>query len=182
MNGKTRLSEALAIHPSVLEYIISLNPHDFERLRNPLLRKVMPPRITLGRVAAIAGVSEAEMIAKIHELAGLPTDNHHAEMQSETALPQSSKEPPEWMNGVDLTQIKWVDLTPIDEVLADPMPPINIAVNTSKPGDVVGIIHRWEPQPLYDIWQSRGFEFFAQQVEPEQWHIFVYRPKEQSAR
>ncbi len=176
MNPKTRLSEALAAHPSILEYIISLNPHDFERLRNPILRKVMPPRITVGRVAAIAGVPAPEVLAKIHELAGLPA--YDGDNEIDLSLPQSSAEQPEWMNGVDLTQIKWVDLAPIDEALGDPMPPINIAVNTSKPGDVIGIIHKWEPQPLYDIWESRGLDFWAQQIEPDVWHIFVHRPKE----
>ena len=42
----TRLKEALDLDPRVAEYVISLNPHDFERLRNPLMRRLMAPRIT----------------------------------------------------------------------------------------------------------------------------------------
>jgi hypothetical protein len=175
MNGDTRLSVALKANAAVLEYIISLNPHDFARLRNPLLNKVMPPRITLRRVAAMAGIPEGALVARVNDLAGLPNETP-AESDGNKQLPQSADKPPEWMSGVDQAAIKWVDVTPIDEELGDPMPPINIAVNASKPGEIVGIQHKWEPQPLYDIWQSRGFEFWAQKIEPELWHIFVYRP------
>jgi hypothetical protein len=175
LTGDTRLSEALDADDSVLEYIISLNPHDFNRLRTPLLRKVMPPRITLRRVAAIAGVAENELLQRVNELAGRPFQPGADAAPEE--VPFSSKEPPAWMQGVDLTSINWVNCLPIDAEFGDPMPPINVAVNTSKPGEVVGIKHKWEPQPLFDIWQMRGFEFWTQKQEDDLWHIFVYRPK-----
>ncbi len=175
MNGETRLSEALKASPKVLDYIISLNPHDFQRLRNPLMNRVMPPRITLGRIATMVGISESELLAKIHELAGLPQEES-VESKPHT-LPASSTTAPDWLNGIDIEKIKWVDVTPLDEVLGDPMPSINIAVNTSKAGDVIGIKHKWEPQPLYDIWSSRGLQFWSKQIEHDLWHVFVYKPK-----
>ncbi len=176
LTGDTRLSDALASAPAVLEYIVSLNPHDFERLRTPLLRKVMPPRITLRRVAAIAGISEIELLSKISELSGVPF--RASVDDSSKAVPISPSEPPSWMKDVDMEKIVWVDVTPIDSEFGDPMPPINVAVNGSKPGDVVGIKHKWEPQPLFDIWQMRGFEFWTHQEGPDLWHIFVYRPSD----
>lgn len=177
LTGDTRLSDALAADPSVLDYIVSLNPHDFERLRTPLLRKVMPPRITLRRVAAIAGISECELVSKISELSGVPF-RAPAENEPLKAVPVSASEQPAWMKDLDLEKILWVDVTPIDSEFGDPMPPINIAVNGSKPGDVVGIKHKWEPQPLFDIWQMRGFQFWTHQEGPDLWHIFVYRPSD----
>ncbi|MBE2223127.1 MAG: hypothetical protein IAF02_16415 [Anaerolineae bacterium] len=46
LTPQSKLSKALTLHADVLPYIISLNPHDFERLNNPLMRQLMPPRIT----------------------------------------------------------------------------------------------------------------------------------------
>jgi len=176
LNGDTKLSEALKASPDILEYVISLNPHDFERLRNPLLNKVMPTRISLRRLATMVGMSESEFVAKINALAGL--ENYpEAPATKVASLPLSPKERPDWLNGVDLNQITWVDVTPIDAVLGDPMPPINIAVNTSQPGDVIGIKHMWEPQPLYDIWHARKLMFWSQQISPDLWHVFVFKPK-----
>ena len=51
INANTRLNKALDLHPQVLDYIVSLKPHDFQRLHNPLMRRFMSPRITLGRIA-----------------------------------------------------------------------------------------------------------------------------------
>lgn len=135
LTGDTRLSEALDAHEAVLEYIISLNPHDFNRLRTPLLRKVMPPRITLRRIAAIAGIPERQLLRKVNELAGRPY-NDQPDADDRATLPVSAKEAPAWMTSVKPDEIIWVDCLPIDEEFGDPMPPINIAVNQSKPGDV----------------------------------------------
>ncbi|MBA3858499.1 MAG: hypothetical protein C0507_16450 [Cyanobacteria bacterium PR.3.49] len=176
MNAKTRLSVALAAHPDILEYIISLNPHDFERLRNPLMQKVMPPRITLGRIAAMVGMTETELVSKIHEIAGIEDDSSTDDLEHEE-LPHTPKDKPSWMVNCDIDAIKWVDVTPLDAHLGDPMPPINIAVNTSNPGDIIGIKHMWEPQPLFDIWHARGFEFWTEQINPDLWHVYVFHPK-----
>jgi hypothetical protein len=122
----------------------------------------------------MVGISEFELVGKINELAGLPQEADGTVGMKE--LPKRSQQIPDWLNGIDEQKVKWVDVTPIDAELGDPMPPINIAVNTSQPGEIIGIKHRWEPQPLYDIWQSRGFKFWSKQIEPDLWHIFVYRP------
>ncbi len=175
MNGKTRLSVALEAHPAVLEYIISLNPHDFQRLRNPLMNKIMPPRITLGRVAAMVGMSDQDLVNKIKEIAGI-TDEWTDDSTVLEPLPKSPKQKPDWLKKYDSDTITWVDVTPLDAHLGDPMPPINVAVNTCKPGDVIGVKHMWEPQPLFDIWRARGFEFWTEQIEPDLWHVFVYHP------
>lgn len=175
MNGDTKLAEALKANPAILDYVISLNPHDFERLRNPLMRRVMPVRITLRRLASMVNMPEQELLDKINALAGQPLE---VVDQSRPAPPTSPVQPPPWMGAVDEKQIKWVDVLHGDETLADPMPPINIAVNDLRPGQVIGIKHKWQPQPLFDIWHSRGFEYWTRKMSDDEWHIFVHCPKE----
>lgn len=175
MNGDTKLSVALASNPAVLEYVISLKPHDFERLRNPLMRKVMPVRITLRRIANMAGIPEQEFLDNINRLAGEPLEviDHNR-----APVTVSASQAPSWMEKVDEKNIPWVDVLEGDERLADPMPPINIAVNKLKQGEVVGIKHKWEPQPLFDIWDLRGLDYWTKQISPDEWHIFVHKPHE----
>lgn len=183
MNGLTRLSTVLDASPAALDYIIALNPHDFERLRNPLMRKVMPPRITLQRLAAMLEIPEPKFLEKLSRISGLPlnvTDKAQKAAGADTSpplvVPLSTQERPFWLRYAEPSTIKWVDLGPIDERLEDPMPPINIAVNTSKEGEIVGIKHKWEPQPLFDIWSARGLEFFTEQINEGLWQIYVYKP------
>jgi hypothetical protein len=175
ITGDTRLNKALDAIPAALDYIVSLRPHDFDRLRNPFMRKHMSPRISLRRVAAMAGIPEATLLSN---LAGM-SDPNTATLLEDTPSeepPQSPATSPAWLQGVDQGSLHWVDLLPIDDVLGDPFLAVNVAVRGMNPGDVIGIRHRWEPQPLYDIWQKMGIEWYAHQAAPTEWHIFVYKP------
>jgi uncharacterized protein (DUF2249 family) len=64
----------------------------------------------------------------------------------------------------------------VDDVQGDPFPSISLAVRQLAPGGVLGVRHRWEPQPLYDVWSKMGLEWYAEPVGPHEWHIFVHRP------
>ena len=68
ITGETRLNRVLDSIPGALDYIVSLNPHDFGRLRNPVMRKYMSPRISLRRVAAMARVEEERLIRDLAAL------------------------------------------------------------------------------------------------------------------
>lgn len=172
MNSDTRLSKALNSHPDMLEMIISLNPHDFSRLRNERMRKFMSPRISLRRVAAMAKIPEAELVAKVNKLIG-EEDNTAAVEKAAPVLPQ---QPPVWMQDVQEESIRWVDVTPQDDSFDDPLAPIMAGWKALKAGETLGIKHRWEPQPLYDVWEKVGLRYWAREVAPDLWHIFVHRP------
>jgi len=167
---ETRLNVALDLAPSVVDYIVSLNPHDFERLRKPLMRRLMAPRITLGRVAKMVRVPIDEMLRKIGELTGART----AVAQGWSLLPESPSKRPDWIPGAPIRE---VDLLPIDETLdADPLIPVMAAVKALKTGEVLRFRHKWEPQPFYDLWiRMGGLEWFSEQADHDAWWIWVRR-------
>ena len=180
VNASSKLSEALKLHPDVLAYIVSLNPHDFQRLHNPLMRKLMPPRITLARIATMTDTPIVTLLERIHEVAESPlTDEDRMALTSEleagqaVPLPISPASPPEWTRqGVTAV----VDLLESDERLdSDPMPPISRTLKKVAPEEVVLVKHKWEPQPLYDIWSTRGIEYFAAQQSADEWWIYLRR-------
>lgn len=171
MNGDTRLSKALDAHPEMLEMIVGLKPHDFSRLRNPQMRRFMAPRITLRRVAAMAGISEADLLARINHLTG----EEREEPPEITPLPPRQR--PSWAEGLQTDTMPWVDVTPQDDALTDPLPPIMAGWKALRPGETLGIKHRWEPQPLYDVWEKLGLDYWSEQVAPDLWQIFVHRPQ-----
>ena len=179
LNGQTRLKQALDAIPGALDYTVSLNPRDFKRLFNPFMRKYMSPRISLERVAAMAGTPLSEMLAELHRLAGEPPAVLAEDESTRTTgspLPQSPATPPGWMKLAEHPDFHWINLLPLDETLGDPLPPIIVAIKNMPPGGAIGIKHRWEPQPLYDIWRKMQLEWYACQFGPEEWHIFIYKP------
>lgn len=173
IGAQTRLSKALELHPDVLEYIVSLDPHDFERLRQPLMRRLMSPRITLARVAAIAGVGQHELLERIAALSGASLEVS----QEASKLPASPRTPPPWLPTAEPDEAHTVNLLPMDARLdADPMIPVAKAIKSLKSGEVLLIRHRWEPQPFYDVWNAmRDLEWFSQTHEQDGWHIWVRR-------
>ncbi len=173
LSGETRLSKALEAIPGALEYIVALNPHDFTRLQNAWMRKYMSPRISLRRVAAMANIPENQLL---QGLAALSDEAEYSECEVRSALPQSPTAPPDWMENIEPEKLHQVDVLPIDDVLGDPFIPISVAFKRMQPGAVILLRHRWEPQPLYDIWQKVGLEWFARRVAEDEWHIFIHKP------
>ena len=180
VEASSKLSEALKLHPDVLEYIVSLNPHDFQRLCNPLMRKLMPPRITLARIAQMTDTPIVTLLERIHEVAQSSlTDEDRLELLTlladgqDTRLPANAETMPEWARQ-DVVAV--VDLLASDARLdADPMPPIFRTLKKVEPGDVVLVKHQWEPQPLYDIWSKQGIEYFSAQQSLDEWWIYLRR-------
>jgi Domain of unknown function (DUF1858)/Uncharacterized conserved protein (DUF2249) len=169
ISATTKLSKALELHPDVLEYIISLDPHDFDRLRNPVMRKLMSPRISLGRIATMTGMNVNALLEQIAILSGAKVEPSTDEILNTP----SSSERPAWVTDTTRT----VNLLPMDELLTeDPMPPVMLEVKKLKPGEVLLIRHKWEPQPFYDIWAKMpGLEWFAESVSADEWQIWVRR-------
>jgi len=173
LTPNTKLSVALNLHPDVLDYIISLSPHEFERLRNPLMYKLMPPRITLGRVAVMTNTPIEQLLDKLHDITGVAVVSHVDEDAPLSAdeLPLNEADKPEWATQ-DI--VKVVDLLESDERLdADPMPPIHRALHRVKTGNVILVKHKWEPQPLYDIWKRTGVLHYAEQQSDDEWWIYL---------
>jgi hypothetical protein len=170
---QTRLNRVLDLHPDVVAYIVALNPGDFARLRQPLMRRLMAPRITLSRVAAMGHVPVAELLDHIAALTGAVV----AEEVVEPVLPQSPGELPSWVTAADPRTTQTVNLLPLDATLTtDPLLPVITAIKALAPGDVLLIKHQWEPQPLYDIWTKMGhLAWFSAEISPTEWWIWVRR-------
>lgn len=180
LSGKTRLSQALTNIPDALEYIVSLNPHDFTRLHNPFMRKYMSPRISLQRVAAMAEIPIEQLLQGLAALEPKSEiDKITVEVDSpEVVVPlsQTPQNKPGWMRGIRAADLHRVDVLPIDDILGDPFPPISLGFKWMQPGEVILLLHRWEPQPLYDIWQKMKLEWFTKQISAHEWHIYIHKP------
>ncbi|AHC14033.1 PAS domain-containing protein [Salinispira pacifica] len=61
LSADTRLSELLAAHPLVKDYLISLTPK-FKKLKNPILFKTMSSMATLGMIAERGGLNLEDFI------------------------------------------------------------------------------------------------------------------------
>src|SRR5665213_3449795 len=72
INANTKIASLLKQSPAALDAIISINPK-FEKLRNPLLRKLMAARTSISMACKIGANSPQEYYAKREPL-GLQID------------------------------------------------------------------------------------------------------------
>ncbi len=174
LKPETKLSKALGLHPDVLPYIISLNSHDFERLNAPLMRQLMPPRITLTRLAIMVGMPTNELINGIYAAAHIEATATTG-VQLEQPLPSNLPKAPEWiMNEI----VEVVDLLEGDEQLdTDPFVPLFPALKRVQVGEVLLMKHKWEPQPLYDVWIKLGVEYFSVEKSLDEWWVYLRKTR-----
>lgn len=176
LTPQTKLSRALALHPDVLIYIISLNSHDFERLNNPLMRQLMPPRITLARIAMMVDKPVSEIIQGIYDAAKMEPEGSLVSAVAQPALPTNLDEAPSWVTN---EVVAVIDLLESDNRLdTDPFVPLFPALKNAAVGDVILLKHKWEPQPLYDVWLKLGVAYYAQQKSEDEWWIYLRKGRE----
>src|SRR5690554_5130411 len=61
INGNTKVSKVIKENKEAIEAIVSLNPH-FTKLRNPVLRRLLAPRVNLAEAAKIGKCDVEEML------------------------------------------------------------------------------------------------------------------------
>ena len=83
ISAKTKISKLIEHNAETIVVISSINKH-FKKLRNPILRKALAPRVSIADAARIGGVPVCIMIDKLKEI-GFKTDD---DCGCETASPK----------------------------------------------------------------------------------------------
>ena len=128
LNAKTKISAILKQQPDALEAIISISPK-FEKLRNPLLRKLMAGRASVGMASKIAGCSIQDFYNKLTPL-GFHVD------ASTVDEAENEKQIPDFLVNINPAQISELDVRP---VLKDDKDPLNIILEKIKSLQILNI-------------------------------------------
>lgn len=153
LNANTKIAAILKEHPDALEAIIRISPK-FEKLRNPLLRRIMAARTTIGMATKISGCTLTAFFEQLKPL-GFEIDAH--------TLPQveEKKEVPDFILNLKKEQIIELDVRPVIASGKDPLSSITEKVKTIKAGEVLKIINIFEPIPLMKLLEKQGFLVYA---------------------
>ena len=189
VDGETKLSVALALHPDVLAYVIGLDPQAFRRLEQPLVRRAMASRLTLGRVARMTGTPLPTILDDIHRILGVElTADERERLFGRDAPPSPAPAPapapesnpkPSWAEDLSEDDVKVVESNG-DEQEGEARLRL-VAQETlriTEAGDVLLVKHSREPHALYALWDEQGHERYAEQVAPGEWWIFVRKGRE----
>jgi TusA-related sulfurtransferase len=153
INANTKIAAIIKQHPDALETIISINPK-FEKLRNPILRKIMAGRTSIAMASKISGCSVNTFFEKLKPL-GFKIDTLTMPVE------ERKKEVPDFITSLKKEQLVELDVRPVIASGKDPLSLITEKVKTIKPGQVLKITNSFEPVPLMRLLEKQGFVVYA---------------------
>lgn len=166
IDAHTKIAALLKQHPQALDAIIRISPA-FEKLRNPILRKLMAGRTSIAMAAKIGGCSVTDFFTQLQPL-GFTI--------KETIIPVEKKKPlPEFIRQLKKENLVVLDVRNEIATGHDPLNLILQSVKSLKPGQTLKIINTFEPTPLIQLLQKKGFESYADAVQPQLVETYFYQ-------
>lgn len=159
-----KISEVLRHYPDLLPVLIDTTPA-FEKLRNPLLRRVQSRLVTVGQAAQIAGIQPVDLVRTLNAAAGIET----AELDARPAAEPEASAAPAWVASAPIAEE--LDVRPFQQRGEEPFSAIMAATRRIPRGAVLLLRNTFEPTPLYDVLGQRGFDHWAQKWADDNWEI-----------
>ncbi len=161
-----KVGQVLKRYPALLDVLVQQSPK-FGHLRNPIVRRVQAPLVTLAQAAQVAGLEPASLVRILNQAAGLSTP----EAATESEMPAQTAKA-----AYDLALVA-VDLDVRDYQARgeEPFSAIMAAVAQVPLGKALRLRNTFEPFPLYDVLAKRGFVHAAHQLGPDDWEILFVR-------
>jgi uncharacterized protein (DUF2249 family) len=163
----TKIAQIIKANKDSIEAIASVAA-PLQKLRNPLLRKLLAGRVTLAEAATMGGCDIAALGAALAPLGFAFDDrNRTEERQKQTGSPAGSIS--EWLGGSPVTRLD------VREDLAsgqDPLKKIMSAVKGLPEGNALLLINSFEPTPLVTLLDRQGFDSRVERAGPGEVHAY----------
>jgi uncharacterized protein (DUF2249 family) len=173
INVNTKIAALIKQHPDALETIISISSK-FEKLRNPVLRKLMAGRASISMASKMSGCSIKTFYEKLKPL-GFEIDG------ITTTVTEEKQAVPDFMSTLQKDQVVELDVRPVIASGKDPLNIITQKVKTIKAGQVLKIINSFEPIPLMKLLEKQGFEVFADAKNDDLVETYFYKKSDAPA-
>lgn len=167
INANTKIAAILKHNPAALEAIIGISPK-FEKLRNPLLRKLMAGRASVFMASKIGGCRVNDFFERLKPL-GFDADT------IEAAVAEEKQAVPDFIKSLLPEQILVLDVRPVLESGRDPLNLILESIKALRDNQVLKILNSFEPTPLMRLLQKQGFESYADELSPGLVETYFYR-------
>ncbi|MBK8140345.1 MAG: DUF2249 domain-containing protein [Chitinophagaceae bacterium] len=173
INANTKIAFLIKQHPDALDAIVSLSPK-FEKLRNPILRKLMAGRASIAMASKIGGCSVSDFFVKLKDL------GFEVEKNGQPEKEKAMLEMADFLKNINPAKIVKLDVRPVIEGGNDPLQNILEKIKTLQPGEVLEIVNTFEPTPLIFLLKKQGFDSYVEVINENLIQTYFYRVKETS--
>ncbi|MGA9211356.1 DUF2249 domain-containing protein [Kaistella sp.] len=169
---KTKISELIKFNPKSVDAIASL-AKPLEKLKNPILRKIMASRVTIGEAAKMGGTTVEEFKRVLLPLGFT--------FEETSAKEERAPEPkPNWLQQANKADIDFYDVRPIINNGADPLKEILGRFKTVEPGKILCIINNFVPTPLIHLLkQEKAEATFVETISDKQFNTYFLKKEKE---
>lgn len=166
ITNHTKLSEIILANPDSIDAIAAI-AKPLEKLKNPLLRKLMASRITLSEAAHISGC-DLDMFRQALMPLGFSFDQEDAVNEKEI------EKKPQWLLNIPHDKISSFDVRPLMEFGDDPLKAVVKKFGAITDGEVLCIINSFVPYPLISLLAGKSLTF-TEQTGPSEHHTWLLK-------
>lgn len=169
INAHTKVSEVIKASSQAIDALVSVSSK-FSKLKNPLLRKIMAPRVSLEQAAKMGGVRTNDLLVVLASL-GFEIDNENSIVNAE----EVKEKVPEFFSDIKNKKVTQLDVRPILSAGEDPLNFILKNIKNIKEGETVCIINTFEPTPLIHLLEKKGFESYIKYESTDEVHTYFHK-------
>ncbi len=174
VNFNTKISALIKANPKSIDTIAAL-AKPLEKLKNPILRKIMASRVTIAEAAKIGGC-KTDDFKKALEPLGFQFE---ATVVEENTKEQKSI--PDWLTAAKSEAIEYFDVRQIIESGADPLKQILHHFKEIPGGNVLCIINSFIPTPLIHLLKKEKAEdCFVKEISSNEYHAYFLKKEKVS--
>lgn len=166
ISAKTKISELIKWNKNSVEAITKLSK-PFEKLRNPILRKLMASRVTIAEAAKMGGCDVADFARVLKPLGFIMTSDGQEDTIDENT--------PTWLNDLPGTSFHVFDVRGILASGEDPLKEILKKFKVVSPDEALCIINKFIPVPLIRLLEKGGVRTFTKTVSADEYHTYFYK-------
>lgn len=173
-----KIANIIKEYPHLIDVLVNYNPH-FKLLKNPILRKTVAKLATVEKAAQVAGVSLRGLLKVLNEAVGYEMSME--ELRSIEEFKRGPDKPPIEITNAKDEDIVSLDVRPLLKKGEEPFGKIMETVKSLKDGQIFLLEVLFEPGPLYDVMERKGFLSYTEKVSDEHYKVYFYRkgkPKE----
>ncbi len=167
INANTKIAHLIKAHPDAMETIISID-QKFDKLRNPLLRKLLAGRTTIAMASKMAGCQVKDFFDKLEPL-GFEIDP-----MAKTSISEK-KELPAFIMSLSKNMIIDFDVRELLASGKDPLTLIIEKIKTIEAGQALKIINTFEPVPLIKMLEKQGFQIYVDHLSKDLVETYFYK-------
>ena len=170
VNAQTKISKLIKENPEAIDVIASINKH-FKKLKNPVLRKLLAPRVNVAEAAKIGGATLEEFLNRLKAIGFKVDYNLNESKINETEMKGQIQE-------INKRKLVTMDVRPDIERGEDPFKLIMGALKGFPADSVLEIINIFEPIPLISHLKDKGYSSYTERPDDGAVHTYFWKTGE----